>query len=75
MQNEVDKKRLAQLSDMTAKRRDERESNFPNKEKAKEKTPKPSSNTPSEKYKQMVSLRIFNIKLISFQNRMSIKLN
>ena len=60
MQNEVDKKRLAQLADLTAKRKNERELYFSQKEK--QKTPKPSApSTTSEKYKQMVL--ILNVKI------------
>ena len=68
MQNEVDKKRLAQLADLTAKRKNERELYFPQKEKLK--TVKPSaSSTTSEKYKQMVFILNVKIRADFFPNQ------
>lgn len=56
MELEVDKKRLAEISDITIKRREEREAHFTENKKTKGKKDKNFGNvlTASEKYKQMV---------------------
>lgn len=60
MELEVDKKRLAEISDITEKRREEREAHFTDKKKEKGKKDKNFGNvlTASEKYKQMVNYNL-----------------
>lgn len=57
MELEEDKKRLADLSEVTAKRREERESKFSKSKKKKEEKPGfGDSLKGAEKYKSMVTL-------------------